>query len=172
MPVARPPHKEANGDPGPEARIAMCEAAVADDPRLAVSDLEVRRGGASYTVDTLRALHDTFPEDDLTFIVGGDMAFSRPLLREPAEVLRLARLGIGEREGVQRVDILESLAVIAGAAERVDFFDLPRMDISSSLVRRRVAAGRPIKYLVADPVAEYVAEHGLYRSPAGTPSSR
>jgi nicotinate-nucleotide adenylyltransferase len=172
MPVAVPPHKDADGDPGPQARIAMCEAAVAGDDRFSVSDLEVRRGGASYTVDTLRALHATFGEDDLTFIVGGDMAFSLPTWREPAELLRLARLGVAERESVRRADILKSLAAIPGAAGRVDFFELPRMDISSSLVRRRVAAGRPIRYLVADPVAEYVAEHGLYRSPVGTPSSR
>jgi len=57
---------------------------------------------------------------------------------------------------------------VPGAAGRVDLFDLPRVDVSSSLVRRRVAAGRPIRYLVADPVAEYVAQHGLYRSPVGT----
>lgn len=171
MPVAAPPHKEADGDPGAAVRLAMCQAAVAGDPRFAVSDLEIRRGGASYTVDTLRALHDSFPEDDLTFIVGGDMASSLPAWREPAEVLRLARLAVAEREELRRADILDELAVLPGAADRVDFFDLPRMDISSSLVRRRVAAGRPIRYLVADPVAEYVAEHGLYRTAVASPPS-
>src|SRR3954462_585433 len=67
MPVATPPHKEAPEDPGPAARIAMCELAVAGDERFAVSDLEVRRGGASYTADTLRALHESHPGVDLTF---------------------------------------------------------------------------------------------------------
>jgi nicotinate-nucleotide adenylyltransferase len=170
MPVATPPHKEAPGDPGPAARIAMCELAVAGDERFAVSDLEVRRGGASYTVDTLRALHESHPGVDLTFIVGGDMASSLPAWREPREVVGLARLAVAEREGARRVDILERLATIPGAVDRVDFFDLPRMDVSSSLVRRRVAAGRPIKYLVADPVAAYIEQHGLYRSPVGSPS--
>jgi len=136
-----------------------------------VSDLEVVRGGASYTADTLRALHASFPGADLTFIVGGDMAFSLPTWREPAEVVALARLAVAERKGARRADILERLATITGAVERVDFFDLPRIDLSSSLVRRRVAAGRPIKYLVPDPVAEYIAQHGLYRSPVGSPSS-
>ena len=168
MPVATPPHKEAPGDPGPAARIAMCELAVAGDERFAVSDLEVRRGGASYTVDTLRALHESHPGVDLTFIVGGDMASSLPAWREPREVVGLARLAVAEREGARRVDILERLATIPGAVDRVDFFDLPRMDVSSSLVRRRVAAGRPIRYLVADAVAEYIADHGLYRSPVTT----
>ena len=171
MPVATPPHKEAAGDPGPPARLELCRLAVAGDETLAVSDLEVVRGGASYTADTLRALHATFPGADLTFIVGGDMASSLPTWREPAEVVALARLAVAEREGVRRADILERLATIPGAVEQVDFFDLPRMDVSSSLVRRRVAAGRPIRYLVPDRVAEYIAQHGLYRSPVGTPSS-
>jgi nicotinate-nucleotide adenylyltransferase len=171
MPVATPPHKEAAGDPGPQARLALCEAAIAGDERFAVSDLEIRRGGPSYTVDTLRALHETHPEAELTFIVGGDMASSLPTWRAPAEVVSLARLAVAEREGTRRADILERLATIPGAADQVDFFDLPRIDFSSSLVRRRVAAGRPITYLVPDRVAEYIAQHGLYRSPVGNPTS-
>jgi nicotinate-nucleotide adenylyltransferase len=170
MPVATPPHKEAPDDPGPETRVALCEAAIAGDERLRVSLLEVERGGASYTADTLRALHAACPGAELTFIVGGDMASSLPTWREPAEVVGLARLAVAEREGARRADILERLATIPGAVERVDFFDLPRMDISSSLVRRRVAAGRPIRYLVPDTVATYIAQHGLYRSPVGSPS--
>ena len=170
MPVATPPHKEAPGDPGPAARIALCRLAVGDDERFEVSDLEVDREGPSYTADTLRALHETSPGAELTFIVGGDMATSFPTWHEPAEVVRLARLAVAEREGTPQADILERLATIPGAVDRVDFFDLPRMDVSSSLVRRRVAAGRPIKYLVADPVAAYIEQHGLYRSSVRSPS--
>jgi nicotinate-nucleotide adenylyltransferase len=171
MPVAVPPHKEAISDPGADVRLELCRLAAAGDDRFEVSDLEVRRGGASYTVDTLRALHEAFPGNELSFIVGGDMAFSLPMWRAPAEVVGLARLAVAEREGARQVDILERLATIPGAADRVDFFDLPRMDVSSSLVRRRVAEGHPIRYLVPDPVAEYIAQHGLYRSPVGAPSS-
>lgn len=171
MPVAAPPHKDAAGDPGPEARLAMVTAAIGDDPRFRACDLEIRRGGPSYTVDTLRALHATHPGSELTFIVGGDMAASLPTWRDPAEVVSLARLAVAEREGARRADILERLATIPGAVERVDFFDLPRIDFSSSLVRRRAAAGRPITYLVPDRVAEYIAQHGLYRSSVGSPSS-
>jgi nicotinate-nucleotide adenylyltransferase len=168
MPVATPPHKEAADDPGPAARVAMCRLAVADDERLAVSELEVARGGPSYTVDTLREIHATAPGDDLTFIVGGDMATSLPAWREPDEVLRLARLAVAERDGMRRSDIMERLASIPGADERVAFFDLPRLDISSSLIRGRVAAGRSIRYLVPDAVARYIGDRGLYRTPAGT----
>ena len=81
------------------------------------------------------------PEDELTFIVGGDMAHSLPAWREPEAILALAELGVAEREGVRREDIVERLAGLRGRAERVRFFDMPRIDVSSTLVRRRVAAG-------------------------------
>lgn len=171
VPAAVPPHKEVPTDPGAPARLAMVTAALGADPRFAADDLELRRGGPSYTVDTLRALHATYPGAELTFIVGGDMAASLPTWRDPAEVVALARLAVAEREGAARADILERLATIPGAVEQVDFFDLPRIDFSSSLVRRRVAAGRPITYLVPDRVAEYIAQHGLYRSPVESPTS-
>jgi nicotinate-nucleotide adenylyltransferase len=117
-------------------------------------------------VDLLRALRAAAPEDELTFIVGGDMAHSLPAWHEPEEVLALARLAVAEREGVRRADIAERLAPLQGAAERVDFFDMPRLDISSSLLRRRAAAGGPLRYLVPDAVAAYIGREGLYRAPA------
>jgi nicotinate-nucleotide adenylyltransferase len=171
VPTAVPPHKEVATDPGAPTRYAMVEAAIAHDDRFSADDLEIRRGGPSYTVDTLRALHATYPDSELTFIVGGDMAASLPTWREPAEVVALARLAVAEREGARRADILQRLATIPGAVEQVEFFDLPRIDFSSSLVRRRVAAGQPITYLVPDPVAAYIAQRGLYRSPVPSPTS-
>ncbi len=161
MPAAIPPHKEMPADPGGEERLELCRLAVAGEERLDVCPLEVERGGRSYTVDTLEALAD---EDELTFIVGGDMAWSLPEWREPERVLELARLGVAEREGVRPADILDHLAsALPAAAARIDFFDMPRLDISSTELRRRVAEGRPIRHLVPAAVAEYVAEQGLYR---------
>jgi nicotinate-nucleotide adenylyltransferase len=170
MPVAVPPHKEAAEDPGAAARVELCRLAVAGDERLAVSTLEVERGGASFTVDTLRELHDLEPEHDLTFIVGGDMAQSLPAWREPEAILGLAKLAVAEREGVRREDIARRLDPLHDG-DRVVFFDMPRIDVSSSSIRRRVAEGRPIRYLVPDAVAEAVAERGLYRQAAGRPAA-
>ena len=116
-------------------------------------------------MDLLRSLRDAAPEDELWFVVGGDMAYSLPAWREPEEVLSLARLAVAEREGVRRADIAERLAALAGAADRVDFFDMPRLDISSSMLRRRAAAGGPLRYLVPDAVAAYIEREGLYRAP-------
>ncbi len=169
VPVARPPHKEVPDDPGPEERLRLCELAVAGDGRLGVSRLEIDRGGASFTVDTLRALHARTPEDELTFIVGGDMALSLPTWHEPREVLELATLAVAERSGAARGEIAARLA--AFGVRRVRFFDLPRIDVSSSLVRRRVADGRSVRYLVPDAVAARIAEQGLYAACAGAARS-
>src|SRR4051794_37064431 len=131
MPVHTPPHKEVADDPGPEARLALCRAAIAGDDGLEISTLEIDRGGPSYTVDTLRALHGLREGDDLTFIVGGDMASSLPSWREPEAVLELARLAIAEREEHRRQEIVERLGALDGADRRVVFFTMPRLDISS-----------------------------------------
>ena len=170
MPVSRPPHKEAPDDPGPAVRLDLCRLALAGDDRFEVSPLELERGGASYTVDTLRILHDRSPEHALTFIVGGDMAHSLPAWRDPKEVLRLASLAVAEREGVRREDIRRRLAPLHDGG-RVRFFDMPRIDLSSSAIRRRVAAGRPIRYLVPDGVDRAIAARGLYRPAAGRPAA-
>ena len=171
VPVGSPPHKVVEADPGAEHRVALCEAAVAADDRFSVSRVEVERAGASYSVDTLRGLHERAPEHELTFIVGGDMAHSFPEWREPEAVLELAELGVAERAGVRRDDISERLAGLRGAPERVRFFDMPRLDISSSLIRRRAAAGRSVRYLVPDAVAAYIEREGLYAGAvAGTRS--
>jgi nicotinate-nucleotide adenylyltransferase len=161
VPVREPPHKEIDADPGVEHRVELCRLATARDERLDVSLVDAEKPGRSFTVDTLSRLHDRCPGDQLTFIVGGDMALALPTWREPAAILGLAELGVAEREGVRRADIAERLSELG--TENVRFFDMPRIDVSSSLVRRLVAAGRPIRYLVPDAVADYVEREGLYR---------
>jgi nicotinate-nucleotide adenylyltransferase len=164
VPVHSPPHKEAIGDPGVDHRVAMCEAAVAADERLTVSRAEADVPGRSYTVDTLNRLHEARPEDQLTFIVGGDMAAPLPEWREPQAILELCSLGVAARDGVGRELILDRLErELPGAAAKVRFFDMPRIDVSSTLVRSRAAAGRPVRYLVPDAVAAYIEREGLYR---------
>jgi nicotinate-nucleotide adenylyltransferase len=162
VPVAQPPHKELADDPGAEARLQMCELATAKDDRLSVARIEIDRGGSSYTVDTLREIHAAAPGNDLTFIVGGDMAHSLPAWREPEAVLQLATLAVAEREGVARRDIADRLSGLAGA-DRIRFFDMPRIDISSTDIRRRVRHALPIRYLVPDDVVRAIGAGGWYR---------
>jgi nicotinate-nucleotide adenylyltransferase len=163
VPVYAPPHKEADADPGVEARVELCELAVQGDERFGVSRIDADVPGPSFTVDTLQRLHERSPGDHLTFIVGGDMAHSLPTWREPEAILELAELGIAEREDVRRSDIAERLSGLRGVPGRIRFFDMPRIDLSSSLVRRRAAAGRSIRYLVPDPVAAAVERNRMYR---------
>jgi nicotinate-nucleotide adenylyltransferase len=124
--------------------------------------MELDRGGPSYTVDTLREIHAGSPGDHLTFIVGGDVAQGLPSWREPEAVLDLATIAVAEREDIRRQDIAERVSSLPGAG-RLVFFDFPRLDISSSAVRRRVREGRPIRYLVPDDVARAIGARGYYR---------
>ena len=162
MPVAAPPHKDLVDDPGPEERFELCRLAVAKDERFAVSRLELDRGGPSYTADTLREIHASSPGDELTFILGGDQAQGLPEWKDPGTILDLATLAVAEREGIRRQDIAERVAQLPGA-ERLVFFDMPRIDVSSSQIRRRVRDGRPIRYLVPDDVARVIGARGYYR---------
>jgi len=162
IPAATPPHKRTPEDPGAEVRLELCRLAVAGDERLEVCDIELRRGGVSYTVDTLRELHEHAPEDDLTFIVGGDIALGLPAWHDPEGVLELATLAVAERSGAGRHDVAERLGEALPGRTRLQFFEMPRLDISSSQIRRRAADGRPIRYLVPDSVAEHIARERLY----------
>jgi nicotinate-nucleotide adenylyltransferase len=162
-PVAEPPHKQTSMDPGGAERLELCRLVAAGDERFEVCDLEVVRGGASYTIDTLRELRSNAPDDELTFILGGDVALGLPGWHEPQALLEIATLAVAERTGAARGDIAERLGEAFGGRAAPTFFDMPRIDISSSQVRRRVAEGRPIRYLVPDAVADRIERRGLYR---------
>jgi nicotinate-nucleotide adenylyltransferase len=164
VPVHEPPHKGIEIDPGVAHRVELCRLAVADDEQLDVSLVDADVPGPSYTVDTLRRLHELSPGDQLTFIVGGDMALSLPTWREPEAILELAEIAVAEREGIRRIDIIDRLT--GHPADRIHYFDMPRLDVSSSLIRRYVATGRPIRHLVPEGVERYIADAGLYRAEA------
>ena len=158
MPAATSPHKQ--GDPGgvsAEHRLAMTRLAVAGNPRFAVDDAEVRRGGVSYTVDTLRALRAARPEADLVLVLGGDSLAGLSTWREPEAILALARLVVYRRPGSDEAGVPPEVL------DRVRFVDAPPLDLSSTVLRRRLAAGRTVRYLVPDAVLAYAEAHGLYR---------
>jgi nicotinate-nucleotide adenylyltransferase len=161
VPVGDPPHRELEEDPGPEARLEMTELAAAGDPHLAVSRIELDRPGPSYTADTLAALRQSSPEDELVLILGGDQAAALPFWHSPERVLELAEVAAVERVNWPREEIVRSLDGLAGA-ERLQFVHIPLIEISSSDLRRRAAAGQPLRYLVPGPVEALIAERGLY----------
>jgi nicotinate-nucleotide adenylyltransferase len=183
MPVGEAPHKPAGEDPGAEHRLRMCRLAVTGAEGLTTCALEVERAGPSYTVDTLRAVHASHENTQLTFIVGADAARTLPSWREPGELLELASLAVAEREGAERQDVLRAVAAARAATAAtsmaattatagnahgapepgVSFLKMETVEVSSSLVRERVARGEPVEELVGEAVAGYIAEHGLYR---------
>jgi nicotinate-nucleotide adenylyltransferase len=169
VPVGEAPHRTLEEDPGPEVRARLCELAAGADPRLVVSRIEVERPGPSYTADTLEAMHAGEPDDELFLILGADQAANLREWHEPERVLELATVAVAEREGMERESVLRRLHGLPGA-DAIEFFAMPRLDVSSSLVRERVAADRPIRYLVPDAVADCIEAERLYRSPSPAPA--
>lgn len=171
MPAHRPPHKGRSDGPDPAQRLRMCRLLAAGAEGISASGLELERGGASYTVDTLRAVHAIHPEARLTFIMGADTACTLGSWHEPAKLLELAELAVATRSGSSRREVLATVVGIADpprseSADRgVRFLEMGPIEVSSSLVRDRVAGGEPIEELVGGAVAEYIAAHDLYRAP-------
>jgi nicotinate-nucleotide adenylyltransferase len=170
MPMGTAPHREILQDPGPDVRFELCEAAVAGDKRLAASRLEVDRDGPSYTVDTLRALREQYPDDDLIWILGGDQAAKLRSWREPEAVLELATIAATDRGAWRRAGIFVEAAHLRNSG-RLVFFEMPPIGLSSTYVRRRVARGQPIRYLVPDAVAGLIESRELYRDSVPVPAS-
>lgn len=161
MPVGVPPHRVIDQDPGAEVRVQLCDFALAADARFGLSRIEVDRDGPSYMADTLRLIAERSPGDELVLILGADQAAALPDWHEPETVLELAAVAVASREGMEREAVLRRVEPLAGH-ERIQFFDMPRLDISSTMVRERAAAGRPIRYLVPDKVANYIGAKSLY----------
>ncbi|MEM1056336.1 MAG: nicotinate-nucleotide adenylyltransferase [Bacteroidota bacterium] len=156
IPAAVSPHKQGRTRTPDVARLAMVRAAVERHPDFEVSDVEIAREGVSYTVETLRALAEAHPDDDLAWIVGGDSLASFATWRDPREILRLAELIAYPRPGA------DLSAVPDWVLERTTLVEAPRLEISSTEIRARLAAGRSIRYLVPDGVLEVIRERGLY----------
>jgi len=163
VPTGRAPHKEIPDDPGAEVRLKMVAAAAKPGP-FEVERFEVdqarRNGEPSYTFRTLEAL-SAGGNEDLVWIMGADAALGLERWRSPERILELARVAIADRRGVARGEVEEVVARLGGEG-RGEFVEMPEIGVSSTMVRERVAAGRPIRYLVPDGVAELIEARRLY----------
>jgi nicotinate-nucleotide adenylyltransferase len=166
-PAHTPPHKLPAADAAtPEQRLAMCELAAAEVEGVRACALEVRRRGASYTVDTLQELHDAHQDASLTLILGADIALTLPSWRRPRRLLDLAELAVARRSGAAEERVRQTLAPLHPEPARVKFLSMAPIEISSSQVRERIAAGLPLEQALPAAVARYVAEHELYGASA------
>jgi nicotinate-nucleotide adenylyltransferase len=162
VPTGEAPHKRILDDPGRELRLAMTRLAAADDSRFSVSTLEVEREGPSYTYETLELLARERGDTELVFVMGADAAVGLESWRRPERVVELARLAIARRSGVADAEVGAVLRSL-DAEERTTMLEMPQFGVASSAVRERAAAGRPLRYLVPEPVARFIEEKGIYR---------
>lgn len=154
VPAADPPHKRGRVHTPAATRLEMAAAAIAGDPCFAADDLELRRGGPSYTADTLRELHRRAPADELFLLLGADAVRDLPTWHQPGAVARLAVLAAMTREGEGADPTLPYPAVPV---------PVTRVDVSATEIRRRVAAGESIRYLVPEAVRAIIERDELYR---------
>jgi nicotinate-nucleotide adenylyltransferase len=162
VPTGQAPHKRIVDDPGKELRLAMTRLAAADDARFSVSSLEVDREGPSYTYETLELLAKERGDSELVFVMGADAAVGLESWRQPERVVGLARVAVARRAGISDSEVAAVMRSL-GAAERTTMLEMPQFGVSSSAVRERAAAGRPLRYLVPEPVARFIEEKGIYR---------
>jgi nicotinate-nucleotide adenylyltransferase len=156
IPAGVPPHREVEDDPGADKRYEMCELTVATDERFALSRVEIEREGPSYTADTLRELRAQEPEAELFLILGSDAAAGLPTWERADEVRRLATIAVmtrPEHEGGAPPPGWQWIGV-----------DVPQIEVSSTDIRARIAAGKPVDFLVPEGVLRVVEEHRLYGS--------
>ena len=149
VPANRSPHKTDTKPATAQNRLAMVQLAIEGEPRFEASDRELRRPPPSFTVETLRELRTQHPDDQFTLLIGADNVAKFNTWREPDEIRRLARLAVLDRANH---DTPHDWPVVRCL-----------VDISSTDIRARVAAGRSIRYLTPDSVCDYIAANGLYR---------
>lgn len=161
VPTGEAPHKRIVDDPGREQRLAMTRLAAADDSRFTVSTLEVDREGPSYTYETLGLLAEERGDTDLVFVMGADAAIGLESWREPQRVTGRARLAVARRAGISDAEVAAVLRSL-DAEGKATMLEMPQFGVSSSAVRERAAAGRPLRYLVPESVARFIEEKGMY----------
>ncbi len=164
IPASHSPLKDGTPTATDNDRLEMLRLATEGEPRFAISDLELRKGGISYTVDTLRAWRQREPDTDLIFIAGMDSLLTLHAWREPLEIVRLCRFVTFRRPGIP-LPSPEELKLPPDTAHQLlaQVIDGPLFDISSSDIRIRAARGEPLSGLVPSPIAEYISANNLYR---------
>ncbi len=166
VPNRHPPHKDPREVSDPAHRYLMTVLATATNPYFTVSRAEIEREGPSYTIDTLLAFRQRHPEAGLYYITGADaiLQILRGEWEDSPRLLGLCDFIAATRPGfVLDHDAVRANNVTGRRLDNIHFMEIPALAISSTDIRRRVAQGKPIKYLVPEPVEHYIVKHGLYR---------
>lgn len=163
MPAAQPPHKQGRVITSAANRLLMTRLAIASESLFELSLIEMERSGPSFTVDSIEELRVLYAGATLFLVMAADSLAQIDGWHEPDRLLSLVEWVVGPRPGIELPDraVLEERFGVA--AERIHMVDGPALDISSSEIRDRVAAGRAIRYLVPRVVEELISEQHLYR---------
>ena len=161
VPTGEAWHKDSAGSAPGQARLALAEKAFGTWAGVEVSGIEVDREGPSYTCETLEVIKSANPDSQIFLLTGSDTASGIRDWHRPERVLELAKFAVAPRSGAGRESVEEAFAEL-GAGDRLEFFEMPAVGISSSLVRDRIGAGGPWKHLVPHEVAEMIDNEDLY----------
>lgn len=168
LPAGAPPHKPGSVDAPMEDRVAMVRLAIDGNPAFELSRIDVDRPGPSFTADSVRLIgadeRAASRDPDLVLIMSAETLAGLPDWREPERLLAACRVVVVPREGHPAPDPAWIEAHFPGQAHRIRLLDGPRLGISSTGIRERVAAGRSVRDLVPEAVERYIADHGLYTS--------
>jgi nicotinate-nucleotide adenylyltransferase len=169
VPAHVPPHKQGHTLTADQHRLQMLQLATAGYPAFAVSDRECQRGGVSYTVETLSALSDERPDDELFFLMGADSLSDLPGWRQSDRICQLAIPVVVRRQGSPEPDfrlIRELVPPARLATIQQNQVEMPVLDFSSTAIRAAVAAGRSIRFQTPAAVEQYILQHRLYQEDA------
>jgi len=158
VPANISPAKKNGNNSSPKERSRMLEIALINNPNFEISDLEIKREGVSYTVDTMKEFVDELKLDkkDLFFLMGSDTLKSFHNWKNPEEILNLCNIIVAIRPGFTPSDIPQWVL------DSVRFANIPRFEVSSTNIRRRWREGKTIRYMVTKEVWEYIDEKDLY----------
>ncbi len=165
VPVGEQPLKRGRQMTAPQHRLAMVQLAIKDNPRFALSTVDIDRPGPSYTVETIKIVRDQLGRNEelsMWFIMGADSLVTLPGWHDPGGILAQARLAVVRRPG-STVDMAPLAAQLPQLESATDWIDAPLMEISATDLRERVAHGKSIRYRVPDAVMGYIREKGLYK---------
>lgn len=168
IPAGQPPHKNGKNITHPYHRLEMTRRAIGSNPHFTVSDIEIKKEGLSYTIDTVRDMRKQYKGWEIFFITGADAVLEILTWKNVEELLQKCYFVAATRPGFRLEALGEKLARLGPEyASRIKTLEVPALAISSTDIRRRVNEGRPIKYLLPEAAENYIYQHGLYKDLTG-----
>lgn len=164
IPTGRPPHKDDKNIIDGFHRKKMVELSIKDNPYFVLSDIELKKSGISYTIDTINELKDIYKEDTLYMIIGADSLLNFESWKDPSELLKKVNLIVADRLLRKDKDIIDEIRTLNSKYNiDISYLDSPIIEISSTEVRDRIKEGKSIRYLVREDVNRYILENSLYK---------